>query len=356
MYIVIMAGGSGTRFWPRSRRALPKQLLTIAGRDTMLRQTAARVAPLAPPERTVVVTTQGQETEVRRQLPGLPAENILVEPVGRNTAPCIGFAATFISRKAPEAVMAALPADHAVSHTGRLRKVLRVARRRAAKGEELLTIGVLPTGEETGYGYIKRGEEVETSGQYTLHQVERFTEKPSQARARKFLSSGDYLWNSGMFICRVDTLLGMIEKHLPPLAAGLERIGRAMGGPSYRRALRKEYAVFPNISIDYGVAERERRVLVIPADLGWNDVGSWRAVLEVCKATEDGNVVTGRHVNIDSSGCVIHSPHKIVATVGIHDLIIVDTEDALLVCTADRAQEVREVVAEIERRGLREYI
>jgi len=322
----------------------------------MLQQTARRVAPLVPPERIVVVTTRGQEKEVCRQLPEIPASNVLVEPVGRNTAPCIGLAATFIARRNPEEVMAALPADHAVSQAAHLRQVLRVAARRAAKEEELLTIGVPPTRPETGYGYIKRGKALETAGSHTLYGVDRFVEKPTEARARRLHSSGAYFWNSGMFVCRADTMLGMIREHLREVAGGLERIGRAMGSRRYQRVLREEYAAFPSISIDYGVAEREKRVVVIPADLGWSDVGSWRALLEVCKRTEDDNVVAGRHISIGSRCSVIHSPHKLVATIGIQDLVIVDTEDALLICSADRAQDVREVVEQLEKRGLTKYL
>jgi mannose-1-phosphate guanylyltransferase len=234
--------------------------------------------------------------------------------------------------------------------------VLRVAARRAASGEDLATIGVPPTRPETGYGYIKRGKAIETAGPHTLYQVDRFVEKPTEARARHLLSSGAHFWNSGMFVCRADTMLGMIREHLPKVAGGLERIGRAMGSRRYQRVLRQEYATFPSISIDYGVAEREKRVVVIPADLGWSDMGSWRALMEVCERTENGNVVAGRHISIDSRCSVIHSPRKLIATIGIRNLVIVDTEDALLICSADRAQDVREVVDQLDKRGLTKYL
>jgi len=356
MHIAIMAGGTGTRFWPRSRRKLPKHLLNIVGRASMLEQTVRRIAPLAPPENIVIVTTRGQKDAIRRELPWIPPTNILVEPVGRNTAASIGLAATFVARRDREEVMASLPADHVVSRASALRAVLRAAARQAAKGQELVTIGIRPTRPESGYGYIKLGRSLEKAGSQTLYWADRFVEKPSEALVKRFLSSGKYVWNSGMFICRVDTMLRMIHEHLPRLARGLERIGRAMGSPELRRILSEEYAALPSISIDYGVAEREKQVVVIPADLGWCDVGSWQALLELSSRAGNGNVILGKHVGIDSAGCLIHSPRRLVATIGIQGLVIVDTDDALLVCRADRSQDVRRVVEELEKRGLTKYL
>jgi mannose-1-phosphate guanylyltransferase len=356
MFAVIMAGGKGTRFWPRSREKMPKHLLDIQSERTLIRETVDRIAPLVPPERTLVVTGRSHAVELIRLLPEIPAENILIEPVGRNTAPCIGLAALHIKKRVGDAVMLVLPSDHRIADEAQFRHVLEMAAGVADSQNALLTIGIKPTGPATGYGYLEEGELVATQGDLPIRQVKSIREKPDLAAAREFIARGGFFWNSGMFIWKASTIMSEIGCFLPDLHKGLNEIEGAVGGEYADEVIERVYPLLPSVSIDYGVMEKARDVLVIPGDFGWSDLGSWDALWEESLKDEDGNVVRGRFIGIDSGDSLVYSPEKLVAIVGVKDIFVVETKDALLICRRDRSQDVRMVVDRIAREGLNDYL
>lgn len=356
MFAVIMAGGRGTRFWPRSREKMPKHLLDIQSEKSLIRETVDRIGPLVPPERTLIVTGRSHAVELTRLLPEIPAKNILIEPVGRNTAPCIGLAALYIQKRVGDAVMMVLPSDHRIADDRKFRLVLETAAGEAGIGEALLTVGIKPTGPATGYGYLEQGEQVSKDGDLQICRVKSIREKPTLALARDFLSRGGFLWNSGMFIWKASTILSEIARFLPEIYEGLAEISDAVGGASENDVIEKVYPSLPSVSIDYGVMEKAKNVLVIPGEFGWSDLGSWDALWEVSKKDESGNVVRGRFVGVDSGDSLVYSPEKLVAIVGVRDIFVVETQDALLICRRDRSQDVRSVVEKLEKEGLKEYL
>lgn len=352
-FAVIMAGGAGTRFWPRSRHQRPKQLLAINGRRSLLQDTVARVSPPLPLARVIVVTAAQQAPAVRRQLPRLPAANVISEPAGRSTAACIALAAHAVMARDPRGLMAVLPADHVIGERQRFHRCLGLALAVAAREDCLVTIGVPATRAETGYGYIRVGAPLRGCRGRAAWVAE-FVEKPNPRRAASFVASGSYLWNCGIFAWRAATILEHIERLLPevarPLAAALRRGGRSVLARAYRR--------FPSVSIDHGVLEKASRVAVVRGDFPWSDVGSWAAMEELWRrgAPDGANAVRGKALGVDSFGCVVDSPGRLVALVGVRDLIVVDSPDALLVCDKHRAQDVRRVVEELRRRRWRRYL
>jgi mannose-1-phosphate guanylyltransferase len=324
----------------------------------MLEETCHRLHPLVSWENIVVVAGQEHASHVRRILPTLPRQNLLLEPCSRNTAPCIGLAALHIQRRCPEAVMIVLPADHAVGNPRAFRLVLKTAVATAREQGGLVTIGLTPTRPETGYGYIRTGLEVEEKR--TALWVRSFQEKPSRQQAQRFVASGEYLWNSGMFVFQVSTILQALRQFLPPVYHGLARI---VGSQKQKaRVLRSEYQRLPSISIDYGVMEKvcqtdsSLRLAVVPGNFGWSDVGSWDALAAFWPKDTEGNAVEGKAVLVDTRGAVVLSPSRLVALVGVADVIVIDAGDAVLVCRRSRAQDVRRVVEELEKRGLRWYL
>jgi len=346
-YAVIVAGGSGTRFWPRSRARTPKQLLAILGAQSMLQDTVARISPPIARDRVLIVTGRAHARTVRRQLPRLPAGAVLVEPEARSTAAAIALAALHIARRAPDAVMAVLPADHAIGRLAVFRRDLALALDVAERTSALVTLGVVPTHAETGYGYIRVGAPLPgTRGRASW--AAGFVEKPDRARAEALLARRRVLWNSGIFAWRVQTILDAMRRHLPGVLGPLERAGGRRLAAAYRR--------LPAISVDHGVMEHAEKVAVVRARFAWSDVGSWAAVAAFWSGGNGRNVVRGRALPIDSRGCLIDSPARLVAVLGVEDLVVVDTPDAVLVCRKDRAQDVRLVVEEIRRRGLGRYL
>jgi mannose-1-phosphate guanylyltransferase len=356
LYAVIMAGGQGIRFWPRSRRMRPKQLLNIVGEMTMLEQTVTRIRPLIPAERIVVVAGEAYGDLIRDCLPQLPDENFLFEPVGRNTAACVAWAALWIRRRAPEAVMAVLPADHLIRDEAEFLQVLNVATLVAQPVNRLVTIGIQPTHPETGYGYIQVSEDQLQVNGRDVFRVARFIEKPSRQKAEQYLSEGTYLWNSGMFVWRADSIWLEVCRHLPQLADQLQPVAEITGADALIDALNDVYPQLPSISIDVGVMEQAQNVWVVPADIGWSDVGSWRALGELLPADAQGNVVVGEQRGIDTSGCLIHSPNKLVATIGLSNLVVIETDDVLLICPKERDQDVRKLVELLEREGRQDLL
>jgi len=362
-HAVILAGGRGTRFWPRSRTCTPKQLLNIVGRDTMLEQTAARLAPLFPASRQWIVTNAVQSAAVRQQLPRVPRSHILAEPVGRNTAAAIGLAAAHLLHggmgKENDAIMAVLPADHYIAKSSRYLKIVRAALHVAHANGTLVVLGIPPSRPETGFGYIERapGKPLEAEG-VPVFSVRRFTEKPAPKLARKYVSSGRYFWNAGMFFWRVSTFLGNLEKFLPKTHDALMRLAGEIGTSRYARTLARIYPQLENISVDYAILEPSTRrsaapsVFVLPAEVGWSDIGSWTAVYELLARKNGENVSAGRHLALDAHGNFLWSPKKFIAAIGIRDLVVVETEDALLLCPRDRAQDVGKIVKWLESEKL----
>ncbi|MCD4750096.1 MAG: mannose-1-phosphate guanylyltransferase [Thermoanaerobaculales bacterium] len=351
LHAVIMAGGSGTRFWPASRKDRPKQFLALAADKPLLRMTYERLAPLIPAQRIWVVTAVDTVGLTRDLLPELPPENVLGEPEGRDTAACVGFSAQVLRQHDPEAVCVILPADHVIGDEEGFRKSLLAGVRQVSDEGGLLTFGLRPTAPEIGFGYLHLGQVVREVDGFTIHHLDRFVEKPDEAMARTYLQDGGYLWNSGLFAWRAEDLLAEIKRQLPLLSEGLSKIGKALGTPEETAVLEETYPTLQRISVDFGVMEGAEKCWTIPVDYPWSDVGSWPALREVSLADEAGVISRGRVVNVDSADSVILSEGPVVAVVGVKGLVVVATKDAVLVVPADQAQKVKSVVAELERRG-----
>jgi mannose-1-phosphate guanylyltransferase len=351
---VLLAGGRGTRFWPRSRLRTPKQLLNIAGRDTMLRETAARLNTLIVPKNLWVVTNAEQASAVRSQLPGVPVSHVISEPIGRNTAAAIGLAAFHLVHERGDALMAVLPSDSYVADAARYRALMRMALQFVREPGKMALFGIPPAHPETGYGYIELGSATAKLRGLSVFAVRRFTEKPALPMARRYIESGRYLWNAGMFFWRASTFLENLQQFLPATHQALGKLAATIGTRRYAPALRKIYPQLENISVDYAVMEPatqvrgEPRVFVLPAKIGWSDIGSWAAVYGLGAAKPGANVSAGPVFALDSEGNYFWSPKKFVAAVGVRDLVIVETNDALLVCNRERAQDVGKIVKWLE--------
>ncbi len=353
-YAVIMAGGVGTRFWPASRQALPKQFLTVGGSRTLLQQTVDRLDGLVDDARVFVVTHADYVDMTRQQLPGVPPENVLGEPVARNTAPCIAYAAATIAARDADATLVVLPADHLIRHEKQFREVLRVAIEKAQQPGALVTIGITPTHPETGYGYIQFDGTFDAAEDAPhAFPVRTFAEKPDLATAERFIDSGDFLWNSGMFVWRAATILGAFERYLPDV---YEAFLPVQDGDDAPGTVEMAYARCPKISIDYGVMEHAERVFVVPGQFGWSDVGDWRAVFDLEQTDAQGNALYGTVIAESSSRCLVRGRDKLIALVGIHDAIVVETDDALLVCHRDNAQRVKNLVEYMSLNGYERYL
>lgn len=358
---VLLAGGRGTRFWPRSRMRTPKQLLNIAGRETMLRDTFDRLAPIISPRNFWAVTNAEQSAGVRSELRGVPASHILAEPVGRNTAAAIGLAAIHLAHEYGDALMAVLPADSYVADPRRYRTLVRAALELARIPGNLVVLGVPPTRPETGYGYIERGSVVAGPDGIAAYAVRRFTEKPSLAQARRYVASGKYLWNAGMFFWRVSTFLENLRRFLPKTHAAVMELSKTIGTRGYESALRRIYPRLENISVDYAVMEpatriQSARVSVIPAKVGWSDIGSWAAVYELLAAKRGANVSPAPFFALESTGNYFWSPKKFVAAIGVRDLVLVETDDATLLCPRDRSQDAGKIVKWLEQNRKRDLL
>jgi len=349
-YALIMAGGIGTRLWPLSRRNRPKQSLVLVGERTMFEHAVDRIAPLFQPEQMFVVIGAEHVTSLMAQAPELPPENFIVEPEGRGTAPCIGLGALWLHRQDPQAVMAVLTADHFIADPPGFRQVLTAAAQ-AAEAGHLVTLGIKPTYPSTGYGYIKQGAGLGAVEGFPLFRAERFTEKPSLETALHMVESGEYSWNSGMFIWRVDRILEEFQRQMPEFYVQLAEIEATLGTPGYEATLKRVWPQVTRQTIDYGVMEGAGDVAVIPVDVGWSDVGSWTSLAELLASDEEANIVVGPHLGIDTHDTLVFGGQRLIATIGLEGMVIVDTEDALLVCPKEREQDVREIVRLLERKN-----
>ncbi len=357
LHPVIMAGGSGTRFWPRSRRTSPKQLIQVVGQDTMIRQTVSRLCRRIPAGSLLIVTRADQAEAMREQLPDLNADQIVAEPMGRDTAPAIGLAAKLIEKRDPDGTMLVVSADHIIKPDDAFHDCVEAAARVAAEHEALVTFGIPPTEPSTLYGYLHRGELIHEDGVQAFKLAE-FKEKPDEATAGQFLESGDYYWNSGNFVWRVRDILAAIERFMPELHAGLEKIAPDLGTPRQVETMKREYPALPRQSVDYGVMEKVPNAVVVEATFEWDDVGSWNAASRHHPDDADGNTVLAEtQAGLDTRNCIIVSePDHLVATIGVEDLIIVHTPDATLVCNRNRDADVKKLVEILTKSGLDDYL
>jgi mannose-1-phosphate guanylyltransferase len=362
-YPVILAGGRGTRFWPLSRKRRAKQLLALDGKHTMIQQTVARLASIAAPSRFWIITNDDLRPAILRQLPKLPPKQIIAEPAGRNTTPAIGLAAFLLLRQDPEAVLGLFPSDHVIADPAQYRSTLTQAIEIAAAGQNIVVLGIRPTRPETGYGYIESGA---TDNNGSLR-VRRFTEKPDLARAKQFVEARNYFWNSGMFLWRADTLANALREHLPNTAALLEKIAATYGTSKFAGTLRRLYPKCDNISVDYSIleprsakGEAKSQIFCLPSDFGWNDLGSWTALHEhhaaKSKTSAGSPVSTSVSFVLNAENNYVHVPGKFVALIGVSNLVVVETEDALLITTLDQSQDVGKIVKYLDEKKLKHLV
>ena len=356
MYAAIIAGGSGTRLWPRSRQSKPKQFQSLYSESTLLQETVKRLEPLVKQEDIYVIANQSHESIVREQLPWLPEGNYVGEPMGKDTAPAVGVIATLIAHKDPNATILITPADHIILKEKAFRRLLEVGEQVAAEGPNVVTIGIKPTCAETGYGYIQMAESHRTLDDVDVHEVASFKEKPDLKTAEEYVASWHYVWNSGMFIWSANTIKELFREHAPDIHKLLARYDSSIGTPNETKVFEEIYDEFPRISVDYAILEHAKNVFVIPASIGWNDLGSWTSLHEIMSQDEDGNAVVGHHVGLDTHNCLIHSKDRLVATVGLDNMIVVDAGDVVLVLPSGRSQDIKHLLEEIRKEAKTEYL
>lgn len=355
LYAVILAGGTGTRLWPRSRRDRPKQLLDLLSARTMLQQTCDRIEPLISADHTFVITNTSYLAEVCAQLPQVPCQQIFGEPDGRGTAPPIAFAARLLHLLDPEAVMLCLSADHYIQRDGVFREAI-CAAEQVAQRRLLVTFGVPPRFPETGYGYIETGDDLTEALGFRVRKVCRFTEKPNAETAAQFIATGNYYWNSGMFMWRADVILEEFQRFLPEMLAHADEIVADRGDSGDQEIRHQAWRRMQNETIDFGIMEKSDRVAVVPMDVGWSDVGNWSSLLELLPADRNQNVVIGDHIGVDTHSSLVYSSDRLIATVGLEDMIVVDTGDVVLVCHRADSQKVKNLVDELRRRQQDQYL
>ncbi|SEB28284.1 mannose-1-phosphate guanylyltransferase [Paenibacillus sp. 276b] len=353
---VIMAGGKGERFWPKSRTNLPKQFLNISGNKSMIQQSIARLEKMIDISHIFIVTNELYAELIKAQIPTLPANNIIIEPVGRNTAPCIGLASVIIEDRFPDSTMIVIPSDHIIENEEGFIRILKTAVEVAQDNKNLVTLGIQPTYPETGYGYIESSNQTKEVNELSVHKVNQFVEKPDLATAQAYLEAGNFLWNSGIFVWKVNTIRYYIQELMPEMHDILETMKVVLDSENRDELIRSEFLKMPDQSIDYGIMEKVSNIYVIPCVFGWDDVGSWTALERINELDENGNVIRGNILNLDTKRCIIESNGKLIATLGIEDLIIVDTEDVTLICTKEKAQEVKLLLKELRTQKMEEYL
>jgi mannose-1-phosphate guanylyltransferase len=358
-YAVIMAGGGGTRLWPVSRKEKPKQLLSLLGKETLFQSTVARLEKFFPPERILIVTVAELAREMKEQVPSIPAENYLIEPAPRGTASVVGLAAAVLEKRDPQAVMAIQTSDHYIRNHDLFHFLIRTAFE-VANESYLVTLGIAPTFPSTAYGYIQQGESLDGDYKYPVYRVKRFKEKPDQDTAQQLLRSGDHSWNSGMFVWRADAILAEIEKQMPELFKAVNEISAAWDTPKQDEVLQEYWHDLKSQTIDYGIMEKAEQVAVLPAGgLGWSDVGSWNSLFEVLLPDMNGNVAAGaQHLALDTHNTLVYSgdDERLVVTIGVDDMVVVDAGDVLMICKADQSQKVRDVVKHLKKHHQEKYL
>lgn len=354
---LIMAGGRGERFWPKSRRNLPKQFLSLTDDGiTMIQHTVKRILPLVDINDIFVSTNKEYVDLVRKQLPEIPKENVLCEPVSKNTAPCVALAACYMKNKYDDAIMIVLPSDHLIKNKEIYLYALTDACNVAERNGNLVTVGITPTYPETGYGYIKFNNKRELFGESTAFKVEKFVEKPNLEKAKEYISCGTYLWNSGMFVWKISSIIENFKQNLPNIYNGANLIINALRADNYEEVLHKIFNEFESVSIDYGILEKAGNIFVIPGTFGWDDVGSWLAIERINKTDDFNNVISGNVITIDTKNSIIQGNNKLMALVGVKDLIVVDTDDATLICNKADANKIRKVIENLKICNRTEYI
>jgi len=357
LHAIIMAGGSGTRFWPKGRRDRPKQLLRLQGDATMLQQTVARIEPLVPMDRILIITGADQAEASRAQLPGIPPENVIAEPCPRDTAPCVGLAAWIVRKKDPDGIMIVMPADHVIQPISSFLSTIRAAVSVIERDPTtLVTFGIKPTRPETGYGYIERGELLDTRDGIPVNRVIQFREKPDIDTAEAFLAAGNFAWNSGLFLWKASTILDELQRHRPGLAAALSRVGDALGTPSEHAAIAREYPLLERAPIDKAVMEKAANVRVLEVRYEWSDVGDWRSLADLLPHDANGNAIQGDVVAQDTSGSIISDDGGLIATLGVSDIVIVQSGKATLVARRSQLDKLKGLVEGLSKKGRGEYL
>ena len=358
-YAVIMAGGGGTRLWPISRKETPKQLLPLLGKESMFQSTVSRLEQIFPPERILVVTVAEQAREMQKQVPAIPVENYLIEPAPRGTASVVALAAAVLQKRDPQAIMAIQTSDHYIRNRDLFIYLIRAAFDVAQK-DYLVTLGITPTYPSTGYGYIQQGEPLEGDHKYPVYMVKRFKEKPDEETAQQLLRSGDHSWNSGMFVWSASTILGEIQRQMPPLFEVVSKIAAAWGTPEQDEVVQAHWFDLKGQTIDYGVMEKAEKVAVLPAGgLGWSDVGSWDSLFDVLLPDMNGNVATSaQHLALDTHSTLVYSKddERLFVTIGLDDIVIVDSGDVIMVCKVDQSQKVKDVVEHLKKHHQEKYL
>lgn len=359
-YVILLAGGGGTRLWPKSRIRKPKQFLKLTGQNTLFVETIKRVLPLVPYERIFIVTNEAYLSEVQNQAPDLPLENILIEPQGKSTAAAIGLAITYIHKRNPQGIAASLACDHLIKKPNEFRKVLATGFEAAQKDSYLVTIGIHPTHADTGLGYIHVDSKIFEVDKKPVFTVESFTEKPDLPTAEAFLATKEYFWNASYFIGKVSVFLEAFKRFMPKLHKGLSDIEQAVGTEREKESIQAVWQGLDEVPIDYGIMEKAKNLVMIPADVGWSDIGNWAVLHDVSKSTAEGNVIIGgdegRHLSLGTKGCLIHSNGRLIATIGLSDMVVVDTLDALLICPKDKVQEVKKIVEILKKEKRNEHL
>jgi len=356
LFTLIMAGGSGTRFWPRSKALKPKQYLNLFGNESLLQSTIQRFSTFTPTENIYVVSGKSQATVLEEQSPMLPKENLIYEPVGKNTLPCIGLAAMFAERENPEGVMVVTPSDHLIENDGLFRDTVLAAVKIANERDGIVTIGITPTYPATGYGYVQTAENITGSEKIKQFKVERFVEKPNEATASEYLEHGGFYWNSGLFVFKISVFLEAVKQFAPALYADLRKIQSDLGNPSFEQTLDTIYRAVEGISVDYGIMEHAKNIYLVEGNFVWNDLGSWESVYLTAEKDENGNGGSGESVIIDSKNSYIYSETGIIALVGLDDVIVVQHGNTTLVCKRDKAEDIKKVVDRLKAENKNQYL
>lgn len=356
-YAVIMSGGMGTRFWPKSRHKMPKQFLKTVGEKTMIQNTVDRISKCIPHSNICIVTNKDYLATIKKQLPRVKGENIFIEPHNKETATCIGLAAIKLLKRDPDAVMIVLPSDHMIRNLKEFRKTIDLALKIAKSQDVLVTMGIVPIRPETAYGYIETGRIFSEYEGIPAYRVKRFTEKPNKTVAQIFIDKGTFLWNSGMFVWKASVLLREMEKYLPELYNSLKIMENALGEPEEERIIEEEYKKVDGISIDFGILEKSLDIVVLKANMDWDDIGSWNALEKYYIKDDNNNIVNGLCANIDTRNCMIFGSGRLIATIGVNNLLVVDTGDTVLICDRERDQDIKEMVKQLESmRGFDKFI